>query len=974
MSNLRAGSQEQSAQISFLENSYITTPEDTEIPVTATSLAVNPITEQPPATKSSLPTDSIKSALPPISNKSALPPMLTQYLEYKARHSECVILFQVGDFYEIFFEDAVLVAKSLNLTLTSRDKSSDSPIPMCGVPVSSLDGYIERLVELGMSVAVVSQVNSSSFSRLPSAYKEENSTAKVVISRELTRIITPGIRLLGESNSARQQAFVMAIYFGDREQTAISYSDPQTGIIFIRSSLSLTDLCEEVCRVAPLEVILPRTLEGSRLDGRSGLVRKLQRSLPSLIIKYREARFTKLGSGAARTLGDINGFKALESDAKQAVNLLLDYIDETTVGAQIGFNKIVSDETDGTMVIGATTRANLELIVSPTAGLQGGLLHSIDKTKSSGGARLLRSWLLRPLKNIERIKDRYKVVDFFLSDYALRTNVRKKLELSPDLERISARIELQCATPRELGALRDLAVALAGDTIIDKQFVSELDQVKSGEVQLLSSIIKRLDLPSDLLKILSHALRDELPPQLSDGYIIREGFNSELDELRGLQQEGRTWVQDFERREQIRTGIQNLRVKFNYVLGFYIEVTKSQLAKVPPDYEKRQGTTTSDRFVTPELKTKERGVLGADEKALALERRLFLELRKNLLCFCQKIRECSEALSELDVLTAFAELADAESYVKPEIDNTTEFILEKGRHPVVESMIGSGFVPNSLHLGVSSKEAEAPRSPQALILTGPNMGGKSTFLRQAGILTIMAQMGSFVPAERFKFGLVDQIFARIGASDNIAGGESTFMVEMREVVQIISASTETSLILIDEVGRGTATGDGAALAQAIIEWLVQERRCRILFATHFHNLTELPKSISDLGNICVAALESQGEIIFTHQIKSGAASHSYGLEVAKLAGVPTTIIERSANLVTETLLKKNLNNTDNSKQEIANRIRSEAVKLSEKVVPPKDYGQLLEIKSELLKKDPNTITPIEALLFLSEIRAKALQE
>lgn len=896
-------------------------------------------------------------------DRSALPPMLRQYVDYKEKHPECVIFCQVGDFYEVFFDDAVVVAKSLNLTLTSRDKSSDSPIPMCGVPISSLDGYIERLVEIGISVAVVSQVNAASFARLPSAYKEENAKEKITITRELTRIVTPGVRLLGETGSARQQAFVMSVSFGDRERAAICYSDPQSGTLYVKSSLAVSELSDEVGRVAPIELILPRQLEGQRLDGRSALVRTLQKSYSNLNIKYREPGTLRIGASYSRDFNAIEGFASLELESKQAVMLWLDYVDETTIGAQIGFNKIVSDENDETMVIGATTRTNLELLASPTAGAQAGLLNAIDLTKSAGGARLLRSWLLRPLKKISLILQRYEVVDFFINDFMLRSNVRKKLELAPDLERIAARIELQCVSPRELGALRDLSIALKGNSIIDAEVILASEQVQQGNLKLLACILNRLRLPEALSSLLSESLQEELPAQLSEGFIIKEGFNEELDTLRGYQQEGRTWVQEFERREQQRSGIPTLKVKFNYVLGFFIEVTKSHLAKVPADYEKRQGTVSSERFVTQELKERERGVLGADEKAIALERKLFFELRKELLGFCRQIRVCAEALSELDVLSSFSELAEAESYVRPEIDNGTGLVMENGRHPVVQKLMRSGFVPNSLSLGEKDSIGDHVRkiSPNALILTGPNMGGKSTFLRQAGILTIMAQMGSYVPADRFSLGLVDQIFARIGASDNIAGGESTFMVEMREVVQIISASTERSLILIDEVGRGTATGDGAALAQAIIEWLVRERKCRILFATHFHNLTDLPKQDPDLGNICVAAIESNGEIIFTHQIKSGAAGHSYGLEVAKLAGVPAEIIRRSSELVAQALSDK----CSSGKSQIA--LPFSEKKIIEPQIP-EDYQSLVRIRGKISSINLNNITPLEALGILNELQ------
>jgi DNA mismatch repair protein MutS len=874
-----------------------------------------------------------------------LPPMLSQYVEYKNRYSECIIFFQVGDFYEVFFEDAIRVANALNITLTSRDKSSEQPIPMCGVPIASLEAYLDRLIDQGFSAAVVSQVNSSSISRLPSAYKEEHAGAKLNITRQLSRIVTPGIRLLSDSQAnADTSSYVAALYFGQAQHIAIAYTEAQTGKVITRSVLSELELIEELSRISPIEIVLPQQIDGQKLDGRSSLVKKLLIRIPRLIIKFRDYKAVALRESQTN-----NEFKSLDPDLRQAAQRLIAYVDETTIGARIDFNSFVSEKEEEIMQISSVTRANLELLSSPTAGPQAGLLFDLNLTKSSAGSRLFRSWLLKPLTNKKQIEARYDLVAFFLEAQRLSSTLRKILETCPDLERIASRVELNCVSPKELAVTRDLLASL--ETSSSFQEIAEC----SPQLTALEPIAKKLKSNSELVTILQQRLEDQPPAQLGDGYTIKSGFNSELDQYRLHQNDGRSWVQQFEKSEQIRTGLSNLKVKFNYVLGFFIEVTKSQVSKVPSDYEKRQSTTSADRFVTPELKAQEKLVLGADEKSLSLERKLYQELKYDLIPFCSYLRSVGQALSQLDVFLSLAELARRREYIRPTVTDGTEFILEDGRHPVVETALGSSFVPNSLNLDKSLKPA--------LILTGPNMGGKSTFLRQAGILAIMAQMGSFVPAKKFQLGIVDQIFARIGASDNIAGGESTFMVEMREVVQIVAASTEKSLILIDEVGRGTSTIDGEALAQAIIEWLQSSKNCRVLFATHFHKLTKLATDESKFANICVAAIEDHGEIVFTHKIAAGAAGQSYGLEVAKLAGLPNLILQRARELVEAGPLQ-----SPKSKPE-----ESTTIAKSEPIMDSKSV-KYQSIKNEINSLDLNGTTPMQALNFLVELKSKFKDE
>ncbi len=873
-----------------------------------------------------------------------LPPMLSQYLEYKNKYSECIIFFQVGDFYEVFFEDAVKVAKAINITLTSRDKSSDQPIPMCGVPVAALDGYLERLVDQGFSAAVVSQQNTSSLSRLPSAYKEENSNSKLVISRQLSRIVTPGIRLLSNNQNNSDSAFILSVHVGASQtgllqQAGIAYCEAQSGKVFCKSVLSEAELIEEIVRISPTEIIFPHSVLGSKLDGRSGIVRKLQSRIIGVIFKYRDSQETDL-----RKLDDLTAFQALEVDCKQAARRLINYIDETTNGAKITFSTFEPEGNTRVMQISSTTRANLELLTSPTAGTQSSVLFDLNNTKTAAGSRLFKAWLLRPLIDKNQIEARYDFVEYLKDSHNLSDNLRKSLELCADLERIASRIELNCVSPRELGALRDFLRELK-----DSAYYQELFS-QTEAFSVLQQICNNLKTDKKLLNELEERLEDNLPAVMGDAYVIRQGFSPELDQFRAAHKDGRSWVQAFEQKEQQVTGLNNLKVKFNYVLGFFIEVTKSNASKVPAHYEKRQSTVNAERFVTTELKAKEKTVLGAEENSLALERELYQKTKADLMPFCDSIRNAGRAIAELDVFLSLADTANRRSFIRPELTDSTEFILNNGRHPVVESSLGSSFVPNSLRLNDKSDQKSA------LILTGPNMGGKSTFLRQAGILAIMAQMGSFVPAESFRLGIVDQIFARIGASDNIAGGESTFMVEMKEVVQIVSASTSKSLILIDEVGRGTSTKDGEALAQAIVEWLVQNKNCRMLFATHFHELTDLISSFSMLDNICVEAAEHKGEIVFTHKIASGAAGQSYGLEVARLAGLPREIIKRGREIVRA-------------------RNISAPVKASQVMAEPDfrdtdEYKHQKQILDQISQVDLNNISPMQSLILLQELQKK----
>lgn len=798
-------------------------------------------------------------------------PMLEQYLEYKARHPDAMLLFQVGDFYEVFFEDAVAVARALNLTLTSRDKNSPQPTPMCGVPVAVVDSYVERLVDQGYSVALVSQLPAS------------QQTGKGMFLRELERIVTPAVRITAPQDST-PSAHVLAAVWVAKGEAALCFSDVQSGRIAVREGIALNDLASQLSLVNASEVVLPREVDGSQCDRRLAWVQRLEALVPRGALKFRAAPGPMEGGDELRRVEQIRGYSHFGPAGRRAVRLLVRYVDDATVGAQLPFSEVCSASDQGVLHIDATTRANLELLKTQREGLvQGSLFHYLDRTCSVAGSRMLQRWLVEPLAVVERIRERHDAVELLRTTGSVRAALRTALAQINDLERISARLELQVVTPRELGALRDALRLLPS---IREHL---LQCAECGPV--LSAVLDALDADQELVALLERALSDELPPSLQEGGVFRTGYDAELDRVVSLRTNGRALIAELEARERAAAELSSLRIKHNGVLGFFFEVSKGQAGRVPSHFIARQHTASAARFTTEELASLEQEVLGAEQRQLTLERRLFAELQGQARVFSASVRRVATALAELDVLCAFAELADREGLVRPEVDESGTFELREGRHPIVHAALRGAFVANSLHLG--------EREPRIAIITGPNMGGKSTFLRQAALAVVMAQAGSFVDAASFRFGVVDRIFARIGAADNLAEGESTFMVEMREASQIVARATPRSLVLIDELGRGTATADGLAIAQAVLEWLALKIGCRTLFATHFHELTLLDRQLPMVVNLSVGCEERGREVVFTHAITKGAANRSYGLEVARLADFPTSLLARARRVLQE---------------------------------------------------------------------------
>ncbi len=864
---------------------------------------------------------------PQIAQHPTLPPMLRQYCEYKAQYPDSLILFQVGDFYEVFYDDAVTVARSLNLTLTSRDKNSDEPVPMCGVPIGVVDGYLDRLVDLGFSVALVSQSVPAS------------EVAKGMVPRALERIVTPGIRILGGSTDSPGAAVgVAAVLLVSEGVFALAWTDVQSGVVWIRDGVAGAELLGELARIAPGEAILCDRLGESAVDRRLGWVRALERRFPQRL-KWRGPSFLE-----GEQFDSVQGLSSLSPAARKASRLLLNYLEESMIPVRGAITRVEPRHYDDTMSIDATTRANLELVSSLRDGSTRGTLYGyLNLTVTHRGPQILRQWIQQPLTNPERIKERHDAVQAFLADATMLDRIRTVLGRASDAERIATRIGLGVANPREIAALRDLLVVLP---VIKRELASASDSAI-----LIRRLIEAMVLADDCLVGMQAFLADEPPATLSEGGIVRQGFHSELDELRALRDTGRGWVTEYELRERQRSGIQSLKVKFNSVIGYFIEVPTARGDVVPAEYIRRQSTANTERFVVPELKEMEVKILGANDRVIRLEHELFQKFRATLVPYISDFRRIGNAISMLDVLASFASVAKRENLVRPIVSGRPSLEIEKGKHPVIAASLQTRFVPNSLVLN-----GDAVRCG---VITGPNMGGKSTFLRQSALIVVMAQIGSFVSALAAHVGIVDKLFARIGSSDDIHEGESTFMVEMREAASIVHGATNSSLVLIDEIGRGTSTVDGEALAQAILEWMVNETKCRMLFATHYHELTGLASNNPNIYNLSVAAVQRGDAVFFTHEIVRGAANRSYGLQVAQRAGLPVELLSRAQEILNEHTIRRGSRTPRTPSA--APTVESPQLPLFEvPTAPPPERRALQQLRDFISAENPDEMTPRQA--------------
>jgi len=862
---------------------------------------------------------------------------MRQYLDAKQQHRESILLFRMGDFYEMFYEDALVAARVLELTLTSRAKDANGGIPMCGVPHHAVDTYIARLVKQGFRVAICDQV-------------EDPRKAKGIVRREVVRVVSPGTLTDANYLDAREPAFLMAIAPGAADTCGVALLDVSTGEFTAAEYAGpdgLQALGDEIAVLKPRELVVAReaalppglgrddipvtAIDGWMFDGESA----------------RRALLDQLGTHGLEGFG-LDGRAAAVSAAGALVQHL-----RTTQKVELAHVRAIAfRQRAHELLIDPTTLQHLAIVEGADGGRNGSLLTELDYTVTSMGARQLRSWLIRPLAALPPIHDRLDAVEDLAFRSTERGKFRSALKTVQDLERLVARAALGTAGPRDLVALKQSLAAVPRLRLV-------LDECQAP---LLRSLVSELDDVADVRQEIDRTLVDEPPALTREGGFTRDGVDAELDELRTISRSGKQIIAEMEERERARTGIGSLKVRFNRVFGYYIEISKANLHAVPPDYHRKQTIAGGERFITPALKEYEEKVLGADERIVERELELFETLRRNVAAQAPRIQATARAVAALDVLAAFAEAAALNNYVKPHIHDGDELMAIDSRHPVVErraSANGDPFVPNDVSLNGSTS--------QLVILTGPNMGGKSTYLRQVALLAIMAQAGSFVAAREAKLPLVDRIFARVGASDNITRGQSTFMVEMQETANILHNATSRSLVILDEIGRGTATFDGLSIAWAVAEHLATSPKLRpkTLFATHYHELTDLADATPGVVNFHVAAREWKDDIVFLRKIVSGRSDRSYGIQVARLAGLPPSVTTRASEILRALERDELTRGGRPSLSETAGPQRQ--LGLFQPPAEPRDDA----LRTRLASVDLDRITPLEALTLLAELKKDA---
>ncbi|HEY3282545.1 MAG TPA: DNA mismatch repair protein MutS [Armatimonadota bacterium] len=917
-----------------------------------------------------------------MSSPEKLTPMLTQYREIKRQHPQVLLMFRLGDFYELFGEDAELASRLLELTLTSRPVGKDKRWPMCGVPYHAADRYIARLIALGHKVAICDQM-------------EDPKAAKGIVKRQVTRVVTPGT-LVEDSMLEEKSNNYLVVVVQEGPAFGVAVADISTGefaVTQIEGVGAVRCLLEEFSRLSPAECLLVEGLQEETEDairGRVGCVETLARD--------------PLFDGDDRALlckhfatNSLRGFGCEDLPlAIHAAGALLEYVGRTQPAALENLHTLSTYSTDACMVLDPQTRRNLELTQSlGTSGEATSLVQVLDKTLTAMGGRLLRRWLQSPLLRVEAIRERQDAVAELCRRPLTRGDLRDHLRRVSDVERLTSRAAAGACSPRDLGALRTsletvpslaavlreaegeplrrLASALStvptaapaspGDgaspkdcagsegaadgPLGDRAYLPRLHEEDEGAaIQALGATEEATGL-APVLALLQAALEDDLPPKLQDGGVIRRGFHEELDHLRSLASEGKGWIAKLEQTERERTGIRNLKVGYNAVFGYYLEVTKGQLSQVPESWIRKQTTTNGERYITPDLKEFESSVLGAEERAAQLELELFTALRNDVAAHSQPLLALARALAQLDVLACLAQAAEEYNYNRPEIDTGEVLEIRNGRHPVVEQLSPEPFVPNDTLLGTPEQ--------RLILLTGPNMAGKSTLLRQTALIVLLAQIGSFVPAESARVGIVDRIFTRVGAQDDLAGGQSTFMVEMTEAANILNNATSSSLILLDEIGRGTSTFDGLSIAWAMTEYLAKVG-ARTLFATHYHQLNDLERQLPAVKNYRILVREQGHRILWLRRIAPGGTDRSYGIQVARMAGLPDTVIHRAQEVLKDLEHQgKNLRGGD---------VQARTQRLQLTFLEGGDHP----VVDALMALDLETMTPLEALTALAGLQ------
>ncbi|WP_298438991.1 DNA mismatch repair protein MutS [Geobacter sp.] len=868
---------------------------------------------------------------------SELTPMMRQYLEIKADYPDAILFFRLGDFYEMFLDDAVKASRILDITLTSRGKGGDgNDVPLCGVPYHSSAPYIARLIEAGEKVAICEQV-------------EDPKSVKGIVRREVVKVVTPGLVVESESLSPKENNYLLSLFGGDGPRWGVAYLDLSTGDFRATETDGEDAVWSEVACVDPREILVPATLrENGRLAGRADLAAGRMISAIDDWVYDRDyvERLIRNHFGVASP--DALGCGGL-AEGLQAAAAVLHYLQQTQKGRVDHIRDLRVYRTQEFLVLDESTRRNLELTATLAEGKRrGSLLGLLDRTATAMGGRKLRQWINYPLVSVEKITKRQDAVAELVGDAALRAALREVLDGVYDLERLNGRISLASAGAKDLVALR------ASLEKIPPLF----DLLDGVAAPLLRQIRSEVDPLEDVKGLVARGIVADPPFVLREGGIIADGYHAELDELRAISREGKGFIARLEAKEKARTGIASLKIRYNKVFGYYIEVTRSNLASIPEEYIRRQTLANAERFITPELKEYEEKVLGAEERIVELEYALFQEIRQQVAARGERIARTADRLATLDVLVALAEVAHERGYCRPVVDEGDVFSVTEGRHPVVEALNASErFVPNDLLLDNAEN--------QLVIITGPNMAGKSTFMRQVALIALMAQMGSFVPAAEARIGIVDRIFTRVGASDNLARGQSTFMVEMMETAAILRNATPRSLIVLDEIGRGTSTFDGVSIAWAVAEYLHDTERCaaKTLFATHYHELTELAVTRGRIKNCNVAVKEWNDQVIFLRKIVPGGASHSYGIQVARLAGLPAEVIERAKEIL------QNLEKGEYAEGGVPR------IAKGKKGAVPKESPQLslFDQGADLLRAriaglNIAALTPLEALNILDELK------
>ena len=860
-------------------------------------------------------------------------PAMKQFHHFKAKHPDCILFFRMGDFYETFYDDAVTCSKVCGLTLTSRSKGNN-PIPLAGVPYHAVDGYLKKMLEAGYKVAVCEQV-------------EDPKTAKGVVKRDVVRIVTPGTLTDDILLDAKQENFLCAIGLTPNPTAAISWVDISTGHFFVQQ-IPEEKLLDELLRLSPAECLLPDR-RGELFEAETRKLAKDIALLTGAIVTERPSWYFDHYQAKQRLLKHF-GTTTLEgfgiSDGEQILippaGAVIEYLNETqktTLGHIQSLKKI---NRKNFLQIDQTSLQSLEILRTiRTEGKKGSLLDCLDETLTPMGARTFRNWLCMPLCDIGSIELRQDAVELLCQAQTQLTDIRKLLSTIADTERIAARISTFRANPRDLLSLTA--------TLRKVPLLAEL--LQPFKADLLAQLTGKCDSMDKLADLLEAAIEPDSPTHLRDGGVIRTGFSDELDKLRSISKDGRTWLKNYQKEQALRTGIANLKIGYNKVFGYYLEINHSSADKAPPDYVRKQTIKNAERYITEELKEYEIRALDAAERALQLEQQLFEQISRQAAQYISRLQSLADTLAQCDCLIALAYLAHRRNYIRPKITTSAELLINEGKHPVLAETLGPEFVPNDIELG--------GKAGDCLIITGPNMSGKSTYIRQNALLVMMAQTGSFIPAKDATIGLVDRIFTRVGASDELVRGQSTFMVEMTETANIINNATDKSLVILDEVGRGTSTYDGLSLAWAITEHIATKLKCRTLFATHYHELTELAELFTNVKNCNVAVREWADEVVFLHRILPGGTDKSYGIHVAKLAGIPISVLNRSKEILEE------LENTfakEASGQHLAKH----------KTKEPSAESLFIQKHKSVLEKlssvDLNNLTPIEAINLLNQIK------